>query len=474
MAPCHSSHGKPPLPPQRPARLLVVDDEPMIRDLLKRFLESLGHQVTVAVDGKEALDIFRADSFDLILSDVKMPGLSGLQLLRAVRELTPRVPVILVSGYGEIETVVAALKDGAENFLTKPLQMDLLGKVVNQSLALRRLEPGEGGAWRQIRQSTFIEAPSQAELVRELVYQVAQSAVAVGFARRDLDNNLKLALTEGITNAMEHGNRWDPEQTVSLQIEASRERLEVTIGDRGPGFDFRELPDPTEEGNLLCERGRGIFLMRAILDEVRYFPPGNRVLLRKHKSGPGRRRPDPLAHTQAPKFCPECGGRLAPPPRRGNGGPPLACLACGLPVYLDPKLAVACVVETAGGVLLLRRAQADEAHGRWILPGGHVDRGERSEARPRRCARRPLCGVTRWWGLSSPATRWCFWSIGAPDRRPADRGRRIPGVRAFRRACPGTSWLSLHPPGARGLPAGRFAPLSLLPLRSPLRPRRTP
>ena len=58
------------------------------------------------------------------------------------------------------------------------------------------------------------------------------------------------------------------------------------------------------------------------------------------------------------------------------GGPPLSCRGCGIPVYLDPKVAAACTVTTDGGVVLLRRAQHDEAYGRWILPGGHVNRGE--------------------------------------------------------------------------------------------------
>ena len=77
-----------------------------------------------------------------------------------------------------------------------------------------------------------------------------------------------------------------------------------------------------------------------------------------------------------PRHCLACGGRLAPP-LPSPGGPPLYCTACGLPVYHDPKVAVAGVVAAPDGrVWLLRRAQRDQAHGLWILPGGHVDRGE--------------------------------------------------------------------------------------------------
>ena len=77
-----------------------------------------------------------------------------------------------------------------------------------------------------------------------------------------------------------------------------------------------------------------------------------------------------------PRFCQACGGLLIRPLPSAQGGPPLVCEKCGLKVYLDPKVAVAAVVRQQGKVFLLRRSQHDAAFGRWILPGGHVDRGE--------------------------------------------------------------------------------------------------
>ncbi len=77
-----------------------------------------------------------------------------------------------------------------------------------------------------------------------------------------------------------------------------------------------------------------------------------------------------------PRYCAWCGGALIPSLGLDHRGAPFYCSACGLPVYEDPKVATAVVVDTRQGVLLLRRAQRDRAHGKWILPGGHVDRGE--------------------------------------------------------------------------------------------------
>lgn len=279
----HYGNLLPPAPPDAPRRVLVVDDEELVRSMLVRYLERKGYQVQEAGDGKKALDLFREHNFDLVLSDVRMPGLDGIQLLKALKEINPRVPVVLISGYGEVETVVAALKYGAENFLGKPLKMESLGKVVDQSLAISCLHSMGQPLLPHVRQVTYLEAPSRAELVCELVQQVTLSAVAVGYAQYDLDNNLKLALVEGITNAMEHGNKWDPAKTVRVESEATRDTLQVTISDEGPGFDFAALPDPTIDDRLFYERGRGVFLMRAIMDEVSYNPEGNRLTLFKRK-----------------------------------------------------------------------------------------------------------------------------------------------------------------------------------------------
>lgn len=83
-----------------------------------------------------------------------------------------------------------------------------------------------------------------------------------------------------------------------------------------------------------------------------------------------------MAHPITPRFCAACGGALISTKGLNTGGAPYSCTSCGLPVYEDPKVAAAVVVDTKQGVLLLRRAQRDRAYGKWILPGGHVDRGE--------------------------------------------------------------------------------------------------
>ncbi len=276
-----------PAQPQREAKvphLLVVEDDELMRDVLSRFLEMKGYRVSLREDGKSALATFRDGAFDLVLSDVAMPGMDGMQLLKAVKGHNPRVPVILISGHGDVDMVVRALKAGAENFLAKPLSMERLARVVDQALDLSLIHPEEPHPFPSFRQISQLSVPSQHEYIHEVVFQIARSAVAVGFANHDLNNNLKLALVEALTNAMEHGNHWDPELRVEVEARISRDVMEVVVSDQGQGFDPGSLPDPTSPEQLLCERGRGIFLMRSILDQVEVIPPGNRVVLRKHRS----------------------------------------------------------------------------------------------------------------------------------------------------------------------------------------------
>lgn len=120
-------------------RILVVDDEPTQLELVGGFLAKRGFEVSLASDGQEALKRFSRESFDLVLTDQKMPGLSGLELIEALRTQNPEVPVIVMTAYGTIETAVAAIKAGAADYLTKPLNLDELLHRVHQVQKHQRL-----------------------------------------------------------------------------------------------------------------------------------------------------------------------------------------------------------------------------------------------------------------------------------------------------------------------------------------------
>ena len=120
-------------------KILVVDDEPAQRELVSGFLARHGFEVLSAGDGREALERFRGEPVDLILTDQKMPGFSGLQLLEAARAVTPEIAVIVMTAYGTIEHAVAAIKAGASDYLTKPLNLDELLHRIGQVRDRQRL-----------------------------------------------------------------------------------------------------------------------------------------------------------------------------------------------------------------------------------------------------------------------------------------------------------------------------------------------
>jgi DNA-binding NtrC family response regulator len=109
-----------------PFHILVVDDELAQRELVSGFLKKQGFEVAIAGSGEKALELFRQESFDLVLTDQKMPNMSGLDLLQAIHAINPETAVVLMTAYGTIESAVSSIKGGATDYLTKPLNLDEL------------------------------------------------------------------------------------------------------------------------------------------------------------------------------------------------------------------------------------------------------------------------------------------------------------------------------------------------------------
>ncbi|HET7876657.1 MAG TPA: sigma-54 dependent transcriptional regulator [Methylomirabilota bacterium] len=122
-----------------PFRVLVVDDEPAQRELVGGFLARQGFEVTQATDGRQALARFKEAPFDLVLTDQKMPDASGLEVLEGVRAVSPEAAVIIMTAYGTIETAVSAIKAGAADYLSKPVNLDELLHRIHQVRERQRL-----------------------------------------------------------------------------------------------------------------------------------------------------------------------------------------------------------------------------------------------------------------------------------------------------------------------------------------------
>lgn len=165
-------------------KFLIVDDEPVQLEMISGFLRKQGFEVIGADSAEKALELFRQDAFDLILTDQKMANLSGLELLQAVHAINPETPVILVTAFGSVEAAVAALKQGAVDYLTKPLNLDELlyrirqvcdrARILSENRELRealqdrhRIEGiiGDSGPMLEVLSMVRRAAPSEATVL---------------------------------------------------------------------------------------------------------------------------------------------------------------------------------------------------------------------------------------------------------------------------------------------------------------------
>jgi response regulator RpfG family c-di-GMP phosphodiesterase len=121
-------------------RILVVDDEAVICDILRDFLEFEGFSVRTAGCGDVAIELFSADHFDLVLTDLKMPGLDGLGLLKRIAELDRGVATVIMTGFGTVETAIEAMKRGAFDYILKPFKPEEVVRVLRRALDKQRLE----------------------------------------------------------------------------------------------------------------------------------------------------------------------------------------------------------------------------------------------------------------------------------------------------------------------------------------------
>ena len=115
-------------------RILVVDDERSMREMLTILLEREGYEAVEAKNGQEALQLFETSLFDLVISDIQMPGINGIELLTRIKALAPEVPVLMITAFATAEQAVDAIKLGAFHYFTKPFNNDEIRALVRNAL----------------------------------------------------------------------------------------------------------------------------------------------------------------------------------------------------------------------------------------------------------------------------------------------------------------------------------------------------
>ncbi len=184
-----------------PHRLLIVDDEPVIRSFLVRALENEGYEVHSARDGLEALDFLTSMSFDLLLTDIKMDRLNGVELLAEARQRIPGMAVILLTGHATVDSAIAALRQGANNYLLKPVKNEEIIAAVRDALEARKRKQ-QRDALEQIAQQMIVVVGHTADgeasrLVEQTLITCGDLAIDIpGFEARLSGTPLDLTPTE--------------------------------------------------------------------------------------------------------------------------------------------------------------------------------------------------------------------------------------------------------------------------------------
>ncbi|MHC4660981.1 MAG: sigma-54-dependent transcriptional regulator [Planctomycetota bacterium] len=162
-------------------RVLVIDDKDLMRESLSDTLEGAGHEVVACASGEEGVDALRKGHFDLLITDLKMPKMSGIDVVKAVKEIDPDMPAVVITAYATVATAVAAMKEGAFDYIQKPFKADALNVVVNKAFEivdLRRENEYLRGELKQKLAGEFVLGASgaMAEIERMIEKAAASSS----------------------------------------------------------------------------------------------------------------------------------------------------------------------------------------------------------------------------------------------------------------------------------------------------------
>jgi len=301
--------------PSDPVRLLIVDDSEIDRLVAANLVtRGLGWDVDQADNGARAVDAIARQVPDVVLTDLHMAEVDGLELVRAIRRGQPLVPVVLMTAYGNEEIAIRALQEGAASYVPKRLLERDLTATLERVLAVARVGRQRQRLLSRItRTETDFALENDASLLSALRALLQEAVEGIGLVDGTDRTRVGIALEEALTNAMYHGNLevssalrqqddaylrlgrqrcGEPpyrDRRVHVSVRLSPEEAVYVIRDEGPGFDLSALPDPTDPANLEKYSGRGLLLIRTFMDEVRHNPAGNQITLVKRRR---TRRPE--------------------------------------------------------------------------------------------------------------------------------------------------------------------------------------
>lgn len=292
------------------SHVLLVDDQEFDLRLARRLLEkSAQWTVQTARDGETALQQLQQQEFDVVVTDLVMPGMDGLQLLEEIQSHHHRLPVVIMTSQGSEEIAVQALQKGAASYVSKRnLKRDLLRALQTVAAAtVRDQQTAHLMTFLQHGEYCF-DLPNDHQVVLAAVSFLQEIAQHMAYVNERERTQLGIALEEALANALVHGNleigsqlreddlqayqqlishrlRETPYRNRRLHVSArfSSAEARFIVRDEGPGFNPHAVPDPTDPGCITRAHGRGLFLIFQFMDDVRYNETGNEITLVKRR-----------------------------------------------------------------------------------------------------------------------------------------------------------------------------------------------
>lgn len=292
--------------------ILVVDDEEVIRITIQKKLSRMGFNVLSFEKAEDILFYLKNSprEADLILTDIKLRKMDGIELLRRVNNMDEPIPVLIISGHGNVEDAIRALRYGASDYIRKPFDINDLTSSVRAVLK-RKFEKKVTEVFGQYKQyeKSILVIPSNGELINTISFNLTKDLVPAGLFNYTTSENIALSLKEAIANAMFHGNfeidsslrdsagmkgfneeieirrNQEPyrDRKIRITYELTPEYVYYEIEDEGRGFDFMSLPDPRDPENFFKNSGRGLLIIRIHMDEVSWNSTGNMIMMKKYK-----------------------------------------------------------------------------------------------------------------------------------------------------------------------------------------------
>lgn len=292
--------------------ILVVDDEEVIRFTLQKKLSRMGYNVISLEKAEDVLYLLKSGDtpIDLIITDIKLRKMDGIDLLSRIRSMDEPIPVLLITGHGNVEDAIRALRYGASDFIRKPFDINDVASSVRSILRHKQEKKLAASFGQYIEYDrTVYRVPVDASLINPMSYKLTKDLTPAGLCNATTAENLSLSLREALSNAMFHGNleissdvraeggvrafneeidrrKDDPlyrGRMVAITYELNTRYVEYILEDEGPGFNYRLLPDPRDPENFFKDSGRGLLIIRIHMDEVEWNEKGNLIRMRKYR-----------------------------------------------------------------------------------------------------------------------------------------------------------------------------------------------